>query len=392
MTRLITLICAISMAVPALYANDDVQALKNYIQTLEQRLDSLEAQTGVIQERQITMEDETLSYLESFAQLKELSDRVELSGNVDMVFAITDTQTNLQTASGPTDEQTTEIYTDQVYIGFSIDVTDKVQGYIGLQFEDYDDNSLATPGVGGRDTETNGDLQVYEAIITVAVNDNMHLDVGKQHFGFINDSEYGNFINDTLTRTLGETRDTGITLGYAGDGFDASVFAFNGSGNDVSVATDIENEVDTFGGHISLSMEEEDMSWSIGAGYISNLGDVNYSDEVAAYNLHGSFATGSLSVIAEYVSASDENAGGFEPNALSLEAAYVMPMGDRDWTLSAKYEESDEDSNLAEEVVGLGVSTQLHENTQLSINWENQEFADRDNDADLIAAELSISF
>lgn len=380
MTRLITLICAISMAVPALYANDDVQALKNYIQTLEQRLDSLEAQTGVIQERQITMEDEALSYLESFAQLKELSDRVEISGNVDMVFAQTDTDGS---------EESTEIYTDQVYIGFSIDVTDNVQGYVGLQFEDYDADSFATPGAAD-DTETNGDLQVYEAIITIGVNDSMHLDVGKQHFGFINDSEYGNFINDSLTRQLGEIRDTGITLGHAGDGFDASVFAFNGSGDDVS--GDRENEVDTFGGHISLSMEEEDMSWSIGAGYISNLQDGDYDDEIAAYNLHGSFATGSLSVIAEYVSASDEDDNDDEPNAFSLEAAYVMPMGDRDWTLSVKYEESDETTAVAEEVLGLGVSTTLHENTQLSINWENQEFADTDDETDLIAAELSISF
>jgi hypothetical protein len=380
MTRLITLICAISMAVPALYANDDVQALKNYIQTLEQRLDSLEAQTGVIQERQITMEDEALSYLESFAQLKELSDRVEISGNVDMVYAQTDTDGL---------EESTEIYTDQVYIGFSIDVTDNVQGYVGLQFEDYDADSFATPGAAD-DTETNGDLQVYEAIITIGVNDSMHLDVGKQHFGFINDSEYGNFINDSLTRQLGEIRDTGITLGHAGDGFDASVFAFNGSGDDVS--GDRENEVDTFGGHISLSMEEEDMSWSIGAGYISNLQDGDYDDEIAAYNLHGSFATGSLSVIAEYVSASDEDDNDNEPNAFSLEAAYVMPMGDRDWTLSVKYEESDETTAVAEEVLGLGVSTTLHENTQLSINWENQEFADTDDETDLIAAELSISF
>jgi hypothetical protein len=380
MTRLITLICAISMAVPALYANDDVQALKNYIQTLEQRLDSLEAQTGVIQERQITMEDETLSYLESFAQLKELSDRVELSGNVDMVFAHSD-------ADGS--EETTEIYTDQVYIGFSIDVTDKVQGYIGLQFEDYDANSYAGSSVANSDTEDNDVLQVYEAIITVALNDNMHLDVGKQHFGFINDSEYGNFINDSLTRQMGEIRDTGITLGHAGDGFDASVFVFNGAGNEDNG----DNNIDTIGGHISFSMEEENMSWSIGAGYISNTNLVDIrTDDIAAYNLHGSFAIGSLSVIAEYVSASDEDAAGLEPSAFSLEAAYGMPMGDRDWTLSAKYEESDEDSNLAEEVVGLGVSTQLHENTQLSINWENQEFADRDNDADLIAAELSISF
>jgi hypothetical protein len=379
MTRLITLICAISMAVPALYANDDVQALKNYIQTLEQRLDSLEAQTGVIQERQITMEDEALSYLESFAQLKELSDRVELSGNVDMVFAHSD-------ADGS--EETTEIYTDQVYIGFSIDVTDKVQGYIGLQFEDYDANSYAGSSVANSDTEDNDVLEVYEAIITVALNDNMHLDVGKQHFGFINDSEYGNFINDSLTRQMGEIRDTGITLGHAGDGFDASVFVFNGAGNEDNG----DNNIDTIGGHISFSMEEENMSWSIGAGYISNTNLVDIrTDDIAAYNLHGSFAIGSLSVIAEYVSASDEDVNGNEPNALSLEAAYGMPMGDRDWTLSAKYEESDEAAaTIAEEVLGLGVSTELHENTQLSINWENQETGD--DETDLIAAELSISF
>ncbi|MFM1547945.1 MAG: hypothetical protein ACKJSG_00970, partial [Lentisphaeria bacterium] len=84
MNRVLALIFAVALAIPTLNAANDVdaEALQNYIQALEQRLEQLEAQTGVIQERQVQIEEETMTYLESLGALKELSDRVELSGNV----------------------------------------------------------------------------------------------------------------------------------------------------------------------------------------------------------------------------------------------------------------------------------------------------------------------
>ena len=75
MNRVLALIFAVALAIPTLNAADEVDAeeLQNYIQALEQRLEQLEAQTGVIQERQIQIEEETMTYLESLGALKELT-------------------------------------------------------------------------------------------------------------------------------------------------------------------------------------------------------------------------------------------------------------------------------------------------------------------------------
>ncbi|MDP7741729.1 MAG: porin, partial [Lentisphaeria bacterium] len=199
MNRVLALIFAVALAIPTLNAADevDVDALQNYIQALEQRLEQLEAQTGVIQERQVQIEEEAMTYLESLGALKELSDRVELSGNVDVIYSSTDDDAN---------GDSNDVFVDQVYLGLAIDVSDNVSAYVSLQNENTagDFNDLDTIGV-------------YEASVTVGLSDNMSLTAGKQHFNFINDAEYGNFIADTLVRQMAECRETGLALNLSND-------------------------------------------------------------------------------------------------------------------------------------------------------------------------------
>jgi len=376
MNRVLALIFAVALAIPTLNAADEVNVdeLQNYIQALEQRLEQLEAQTGVIQERQVQIEEETMTYLESLGALKELSDRVELSGNVDVIYSSTEDDTT----GAESDEN--DVFVDQVYLGLSIDVSDNVSAYVSLQDEDTEN------GAG------NG-IEVYEASVTVGLSDNMSLTAGKQHFNFINDAEMGNFIADTLVRQAAECRETGLALSLSNDAISGGVFAFNGD-NDED-----DDEVNTYGVHASIGGDQEDLSWSLGAAYISNVLDANNvsgtagvtTGDVSGYSLNASVTAGSLTVLAEMVQ-SDDLADGTEPSATSIEASMALPMGEGDWTIAAKFEETDElGGTNTEDNVGVGLSSEIYENALLTINWESAEDYNGD-DTDTLAVELSVSF
>jgi len=379
MNRVLALIFAVALAIPTLNAADEVNAeeLQNYIQALEQRLEQLEAQTGVIQERQVQIEEETMTYLESLGALKELSDRVELSGNVDVNYSSTDSDTA---------DDENDVFVDQVYLGLAIDVSDNVSAYVSLQSEDV---------AGGASTDDG--LEVYEASVTVGLSDNMSLTAGQQHFNFINDAEYGNFIADSLVRQMAECRDTGLALSLSNDAISGGVFAFNGDNDEA----DDDDEVNTYGIHASIGGDQEDLSWTLGASYISNVSDadnggagVNDGDlgDVSAYSLNGSVTAGSISVTAEMVQADELDDGTTEPSATSIEASMALPMGEGDWTLAAKFEETEDGSGTdTEENVGIGLSSEIYENALLTINWESAEDYDGD-EVDTLAVELRVSF
>ena len=381
MNRVLALIFAVALAIPTLNAADEVDAeeLQNYIQALEQRLEQLEAQTGVIQERQVQIEEETMTYLESLGALKELSDRVELSGNVDVIYSSTDDDT-----AGAADSN--DVFVDQVYLGLAIDVSDNVSAYVSLQSED-------TAGALSNDDG----LEVYEASVTVGLSDNMSLTAGQQHFNFINDAEYGNFIADTLVRQMAECRDTGLALSLSNDAISGGVFALNGSEDEAGD----DDEVNTYGVHASIGGDQEDLSWTLGAAYISNVQDANNggngiddagAGDISAYSLNASVTAGSLSVLAELVQADDNDADTAEESATSIEASMALPMGEGDWTIAAKFEEAEDGgADDTEENVGIGLSSEIYENANLTINWESAEQFDGD-EVDTVAVELSVSF
>ena len=432
MNKVLALIFAVALAIPTLNAANEVdaEALQNYIQALEQRLEQLEAQTGVIQERQIHIEEETMTYLESLGALKELSDRVELSGNVDVIFSSSDVESTVATlvvttaavldgagdpvinnngtpafpdddfpeettttTAGPdvtTSTDSNDVFVDQVYLGLSIDVSDNVSAYVSLQVED----------VAGDDGDADS-LDVYEASVTIGLGDNMSLTAGQQHFNFINDAEYGNFINDTLVRQMAECRDTGLALSLSNDAISGGVFAFDGSEDEA----DDDDEVNTYGVHASIGGDQEDLSWTLGAAYISNVQDANNggngiddagAGDISAYSLNASVTAGSLSILAEMVQADDNDGDTAEESATSIEASMALPMGEGDWTIAAKYEETDELDGTAagtttEENVGIGLSSEIYENALLSINWESAEDYNGD-ETDTVQVELSVSF
>jgi hypothetical protein len=237
---------------------------------------------------------------------------------------------------------------------------------------------------------------VYEAYVTLGLSDNLSLTAGQQHFNFINDAEYGSFIADTLVRQMAECRDTGLALNFGTDAFSGGVFALNGEED----KDGYEDKVNTLGIHGSISGDQENLSWSVGAAYISNVQDANNggngvadggAGDISAYSLNGSFSMGPFSVLAEMVQADDNDADTAEESAMSIEAS--MDLGDSDWSIAAKIEEAEDslDTDDTEDIFAIGVSGEIYENTLLTINWESADQFDGA-DVDTLAAELRVSF
>ena len=394
---------------------------------------------------QLDIDEGKVSFLDrvgSFALIKDAGSAIGLSGNADIVYWYSDK--DAKSAS----QTISDFVVDQVRLAIDLDIHEYVKGFAALQFEDYQDSSFAGAG-GTSDTEDDGDLQVDEAYILLGdweFEEGIYAVFGKQYFPFGNVDESGNFINDTLARQLYETRDTGLTVGHKYAGLDINLFAFNGQADEVNDDGSLEsNKLDTWGGGISYTMDEEDMKLKVGFSYISNIfqaqntaarggldiladdedgaladlaktendgkgfGFENPFDEFKsndsrAYNLYGVVGFGPVWFSAEWVSAFNSletsDTGGHlrvRPEALTLEGACSVPVGDYEVTLATKYEmNNDQDAagNDIQDVLGFGVASEIFDNTTLTLNYEhyNLEKTINNGNMDLYLAELSIGF
>jgi hypothetical protein len=415
MNRFLTLFIVATLAAPAVFANgagamkEEIQSLRQQLQLLEQRLDAQSQQIEAQEmktDRLTTIEEESLSYLQSLTQLKDLTDRITISGNLDILAQHTENDRVGGAAADDTNES--DILIDQARLNLDVDVCENVQAYISLQYEDYDSGTYAGSGTTGSDTESAlDDLHVDEAYITWAFSETfapgetaMYLKAGQQFFPFGNVDDFGNFINDTLARQLYETRDTGALVGLTMDQFAASVFVFNGEDDEtIDGSAFLDNQLETFGASLSYTHNEEDMGLKLGVSYLSNLyqaqnstgglGVGNYDDALPAVNLYGVLSMGQFSLSAEWVGAIDDadadddpQGGGAEPEALSIEATIEVNIADRDITLAGKWEQNHDVDDFStasapvETVYGLSAGTDICENTRLTLNYEYQEASD----------------
>lgn len=367
--------------------------------------------------------------LTSFPVIRQAYDRLTITGNVDILYYNSD----FDTRSGGS-EDTSDFVVDQVRLGLDLEIYDYVKGFVALQFEDYQTGSLAPFGGGVADTEGDGDLQVDEAYIIIGdweYDEGLYGIFGKQYFPFGNVNESGNFINDTLTRQLYETRDTGLTVGHKYAGLDVSFFAFNGQAEEVKTGGSLDNKVDTWGSSIAYAMEEEGMTVNIGFSYISNilqaqntaaLAGLDFNGPIGlhvdndsqAYNVYGVVGIGPVWLSAEYVSTFNDldsrdvpgtpftanpEGSDVKPQALTVEGAFSFEMDEHEVILAAKYETNNDQEDFGnpfEEIWGVGVGSDIFENTTLTLNYENWNLENGSGNigghANVYLAELSIEF
>ena len=194
----------------------------------------------------------------------------------------------------------------------------------------------------GSDEQTS--LEIDEAVIHLAMARGT-LTLG--HTGMPFGRYETNALSDPLTLLLGETAESAIIYRTQSDsGLSLAAFLFNGD------VDDGEDAINDLGFSIGITQQ----NWSVGADYISNLGDSDTlgdldnpgeNDDVAGFALHGTFTRGSLSLIIEQVRAMDSfsigDAAGLQPSASQLEIA--IDLGD-DRLVALSLSSSEEAHNL----------------------------------------------
>lgn len=415
MKKLIATMLVAMLAMPSVMAGEnedlqnEIQVLKQQLQMLEQRLSSQEVRTDriaasseMVEAKAMQMEEDSLSMIESWAQLKAVNDRVHISGNVDIVGFLDD---NDEVDDGDDDyDDSDDFYVDQVKLNIGLDIHDYVKGHVALRIEEGANKPGGDTYKPGGDAPDD-DILLEEAYISIGNPDGgLYLNVGRMYMPFGNYAT--NFIFDTETQQLGEIRDTGLQVGYTTGAIDVSYFVFNGEAEQAD-GTGNDDDINTWGLSANYTIEQEDMTLNLGAGYLNNLyqaqesndwygNSTEYDHEVDAYNVYATLTTGPLMASYEVVQAMRNNDLGEDPASQHIELGITVPVGEREYLLMAKYEDNDQNSETSiDEVWGLGIATDLYTNTRLTLNYEAQRHSDAvdtETDRNIVAAELSISF
>ena len=192
---------------------------------------------------------------------------------------------------------------------------------------------------------------IDEGTLSIAMG-SMFLNAGRMYIPFGNFES--NMVSDPLTLEIAETQEAAIEFGFEAGGLRASVYAFNGEADKNKVDNDI---VDDYGLSIGYSMKSKSMNLDLGADYINNMAETDalegamlagptIEEHTAGMALHAILNIGSLTIIAEHISAADDfntldlqfNTAKASPYASNIELAYTMAMGGNEMTIAVAHQ------------------------------------------------------
>jgi len=335
-----------------------------------------------------------------FLSLPKISDSIELSGLIEIEAY------SMSRDKGGGDESDVTLAT--VELGFDVKLNEWVNGHLLLLYEE-------------DDTEP---MDVDEGFITIGNTEKnpFYVRGGKMYIPF--GKFESNMISDPLTLELAETNQSALQVGFEYQGFYGGVYAFNG---DVE-KNDDDNQLDKFGFNLGYAFESEEMNFDIGMGWLNNILDTDSyegwvdefksmaADEGMEYKLDG-YAAGfalyadlkykGLNVIGEYIaqldelewkrydiSSGDKLKGAKQPkiSAWNLEAAYTMPIMEKDSTFAIAYQGTNDAQDVLPESRYLGsVGVGIFDGTTLKFEYCRNEF-EAETDEDIITTQLSIEF
>jgi hypothetical protein len=391
----------------------ELKALKEKIRILEEKLDNQVKEEIKIEaeqekdkfhgggEGQLGLPERIRRIEEKMEQKQEgvlakWADKITLSGLIEAEAYYEDMDYDDPATE---DKDSSDITLATVELGVDVDIIKHVKGHVLFLWEE-------------DDTEP---VDVDEGFITLDGEDvvPLYLNVGKFYVPFGNFESH--FISDPLTLELGETRESGLTVGYVNEWMDVSVSAFNGDIDEIGE----DNHIETYVAAASFSVPEEVISnFGIRAGvsYISNIADsdslqdedddgnkIITGSEVKDY-VEGLSAFLSISYMDklffefEYLGALDEFEAGellfdngkeFKPETWNFELAYAAT--DR-LEIAVKYEGGDDLGDfLPEDQYGAAVTYGLFENTSLALEYLHGEF-ENDDERDLVTTQLAVEF
>ncbi|MGQ9660206.1 MAG: LbtU family siderophore porin [Thermochromatium sp.] len=234
-----------------------------------------------------------------------------------------------------------------------------------------------------------------------------------------------NLVSDPLTQEMGETRETALQLGFEHSGFSGSVYVFNGDNNVKG-----KDRIEGWGANLGFAQDSDDWAWSMGAGYINDLGDsdslqetindnrvgaadldpsisIDPTERTAGWTLNAAANFGPFSLIGEYLSATDDfdpislefKGKGARPSAWNIEAGYSFSLLGRESVATVAYQGTREALalELPKERWLLGCSIEIFDRTSLGLEWaRDRDYNTRDGgtgkSGDTFTAQLAVKF
>jgi hypothetical protein len=223
--------------------------------------------------------------------------------------------------------------------------------------------------------EEDGELEVDEAFILLA-HGSWNLSAGRLYLPF--GAFHSHFISDPLPLTLGETRQSAVTVGYTLGRFNLTAFAFNGN-TDKAGSEDHVND-----GGLSLTVTPRE-GLEFGASVLSDLAESNaallgngYARRVAGWSSYIHLQQGRLTLEAEYLAAARAFAANDladninRPQTWNLEAAWALTP---EVELAARYGGSRDLAEAPRHEYGLDLSwSPLAATTTFSVEYLRRNF------------------
>ncbi|NEX15192.1 MAG: hypothetical protein C1943_00805 [Halochromatium sp.] len=242
-----------------------------------------------------------------------------------------------------------------------------------------------------------------------------------------------NLVSDPLTLEIGETRETAAQLGFVYQGFGGSVYGFNGDHQ-----VDGKRQIGSWGANLGFAQELDRVAWTLGVGYINDLGDSDSLQDRVSDNRNsryvelvegedaeaGSFSidpidrtggwttniglvVGDFNLIGEYLSATDNfdpdslsyKAKGAKPAAWNIELGYRFEVFGKESVAAVAYQGSSEAVNLElpEERWLIGWSIGIFDGTAVSFEYAyDTDYSPANggtgNHANAFVAQLAVEF
>lgn len=408
---------------------DDLSDLKAQMKIMQQQMqimqNKLEAQESVLKEQQQLTREITHQRApghtggDSTAKniAHEVADSLAISGVVEVVT----NHTNSGEWSG---DSSSDIVLDTFELGIDAAAGAWTSAHILFLYEDaLDDNLL-----------------VDEAYVTFANSEvtPFYAAAGRLYVPFGNFTS--NMLSDPVTLTLGETRAEVIQLGVEMEsGFYGSAYVFNGDVEESKgsgyMASE-NNHIDNYGLNLGYTMENDDFSLDLGAGYINNIatsgslselvdgnalcaGDGCIKDYIGGLSLYAIATFGQFNLIGEYVTAleaynageiSDVNSDRLKPKAWNFEGAYNFDLAGKEATIALGYQKTKDmyllDTKITdffEKAWFASISVGIIDNTTLAAEWKHSQAysevkdarraaGDKYDDEDILQIKLSYEF
>lgn len=257
---------------------------------------------------------------------------------------------------------TSDISLATVELGIDHQLNDNVSGSLLFLYEE---------------GENDDQIAVDEAVISVQLNEQIGLEVGRMYVPF---GQFESFmVSDPLTLEVAETQEEAILVRWEKEALSAAAYVFKDD-------EDASDKIDDYG--MNLAYDSEKLSASVA--YISDVNDKSDAEHSASgVTMIASARFEPVIVIAEHVSV-DTLADGSKPKATNLEVGFDLG---HDKTLALAHQTTDEAAglDLPEKATSVSFSMPVYKGANFAAEYMKHDRYEGGND-DRLTLQLAYEF